>query len=354
MQISGNIDKKYFGKTKDGIAVDIYYLKNKNNMEAGIMSYGGTVVLLKAPDRNGKIDDIVLGYDQLEGYLSKSPYFGSIIGRYGNRIANGKFSLENREYILDKNDGPNHLHGGVIGFDKIVWDAEIVKTREGKALRFFYLSKDGDQGYPGNLKVEVVYSLTDDNALKIQYHAETDKATIINLTNHSYFNLRGSGSVLDNEIKIHADHFTPVNEKLIPTGEIRKVKGTPMDFSDFVKIGERIDQADQQLEYAGGYDHNWVLNKDKNNITKAAEVYEPLTGRVLEVYTTEPGMQFYTGNFLDGTIKGKNHVVYHKRAGFCLETQHFPDSPNQPGFPSTVLRPGETYSQITSYKCGVR
>jgi aldose 1-epimerase len=353
MSQAANIEKKYFGKLKNGVSVDIYKLTNINQMEVEIMSYGGTVVSIKVPDRNGKMNDIVLGYYQLEGYLTNSPYFGCIIGRYGNRIAYGKFTLDKHEYILAQNDGPNpnHLHGGLLGFDKVVWNAEIIK---GEALQFSYLSKDGDQGYPGNLKVNVTYSLTDDNGLKIEYLAETDKTTAINLTNHSYFNLCGSGSILEHEIMINADYFTPVNDKLIPTGEIRLVKGTPMDFLKPMKIGARIDQADQQLQYAGGYDHNWVLNKDKNKLTVVAKVFEPVSGRVLEVYTTEPGMQFYTGNFLNGTITGKNNIVYHKRHGFCLETQHYPDSPNQPDFPSTLLKPGEKYNSTTVYKFGVK
>jgi aldose 1-epimerase len=350
---SDSIEKRNFGITKDGNPVDIYKLTSKNNIEVEIMSYGGTVVSIKVPDRNEKIADVVLGYDHLIGYLTNSPYFGCIVGRYGNRIAYGKFFLGNHQYTLDLNDGPNpnHLHGGLAGFDKVVWDAKII---EGKDLQFSYFSKHGDQGYPGNLNVEVIYSLTEDQGLKIDYRAETDKTTIVNLTNHAYFNLHNSGSILDHEVMINADHFTPVNEKLIPTGEIRNVKGTPMDFTKSIRIGERIDQADQQLQYAGGYDHNWVLNREKEGIILAARVVEPVTGRILEVYTTEPGIQFYTGNFLDGTIKGKNDQVYYKRYGFCLETQHYPDSPNQPNFPSTILKPGEKYSSTTIYQFDVK
>ena len=353
MAKSDHIEKRNFGKTKDGIPVDIYKLTGKNNMEVEIMSYGGTVVSIKVPDRNGKIADVVLGYYHLDGYLTNSPYFGCIVGRYGNRIANGKFPLEDYQVTLDLNDGPNpnHLHGGLVGFDKVVWDARII---EETTLQFSYLSKDGDQGYPGNLKVEVTYSLTDNQGLKIEYRAETDKTTVVNLTNHAYFNLIGSGSILDHEVMINADHFTPVNDKLIPTGEIRTVKGTPMDFTNSFKIGARIDQADQQLQYAGGYDHNWVLNREKEGVILGARAVEQVTGRVLEVYTTEPGIQFYTGNFLDGTIKGKNDQIYYKRYGFCLETQHYPDSPNQPNFPTTVLKPGEKYSTTTIYQFDIK
>lgn len=351
-----HIQKQAFGKTADGKAVDLYTLTNTNGVEARIMTYGGIVVSLKVPDRNGKLEDVVLGYDNLEGYLkNNSPYFGAIIGRYGNRIAKGRFSLNGREYKLARNNGENHLHGGIKGFDKVVWKAREVKSEDGVGLALSYVSKDGEEGYPGNLSVTVVYTLTNNNQLKIDYSATTDKETIVNLTNHSYFNLAGRGSILLNhEIMINADRFTPVDQGLIPTGELRSVKGTPMDFTQPLAIGARIERQDEQLIFGKGYDHNWVLNSGRGKLALAARVYEPTTGRVMEVYTTEPGVQFYTGNFLDGSIRGKRGHVYQKRYGFCLETQHFPDSPNKSNFPSTVLKPSGKFASTTIHKFTAR
>jgi aldose 1-epimerase len=346
-----NIRQEPFGKTPDGAMVTIYTLTNPSGVEARIMTYGGIVVSLKVPDRGGKMNDVVLGYDNLEGYVkNNSPYFGALIGRYGNRIAKGRFSLDGVEYKLAQNNGENHLHGGIRGFDKVVWQASPVRRANGPALKLTYLSKDGEEGYPGNLSVTVVYTLTNKNELRIEYSATTDKATVLNLTNHSYFNLAGAGDILGHEMMINADRFTPVDKGLIPTGELLSVKGTPMDFTTPTAIGSRIEQQYEQLLFGGGYDHNWALNKNNGALTLAARVYERTTGRVMEVYTTQPGMQFYTGNFLDGTITGKGGKVYEKRYGFCLETQHFPDSPNKTNFPTTVLRPGQRYRQTTLYK----
>ncbi|HEY0321773.1 MAG TPA: aldose epimerase family protein [Pyrinomonadaceae bacterium] len=348
-----NIKQEPFGKMPDGTAVTLYTLTNQSGIEARIMTYGGIVVSLKVPDRNGKLNDVVLGYDNLDGYIkNNSPYFGALIGRYGNRIAKGRFTLDGVEYKLAQNNGENHLHGGIRGFDKVVWQASTVKRGGGAALKLTYLSKDGEEGYPGNLSVAVIYTLTNQNELKIEYSATTDKATVLNLTNHSYFNLAGAGAsdILSHEVMINADRFTPVDKGLIPTGALAVVKGTPMDFTIPTTIGSRIGQNYEQLIFGGGYDHNWVLNKNRKSLRLAARVYERTTGRVMEVYTTEPGMQFYTGNFLDGTITGKGGKVYEKRYGFCMETQHFPDSPNKRNFPSTLLRPGQKYSQTTVYK----
>jgi aldose 1-epimerase len=330
--------------------VELYTLTNVSGMEARIMTYGGSVVSLKAPDRQGKLADVVLGYETLEGYLKNNPYFGAIIGRYGNRIGNGQFSLIGRKYTLPRNDGENTLHGGIKGFDKVVWKAKEVNGKDGAGISLTYLSKDGEEGFPGNLSVTVVYTLTNNNELKIEYFAKTDKTTVVNLTNHSYFNLAGEGSILRHELMINAGRFTPVDSGLIPTGELRTVKGTPMDFTKSAVIGTRIDHQDEQLTFGKGYDHNWVLNNATGRLALAAKAYEPVSGRVMEVLTTEPGLQFYSGNFLDGSITGKGGQVYKRRCGFCLETQHFPDSPNKPGFPSTVLRPGESYKTTTIYK----
>ncbi len=346
-----NLQKQTFGKTADGTLVDLYILTNDNGVETKITNYGGIVVSLIVPDRTGKREDVVLGFDTLAGYLQEHPYFGCIVGRYANRIANGKFTLAGVEYTLAQNNNQNHLHGGLKGFDKAVWSTETVEGDDEGGVKLTYLSRDGEEGYPGNLSVTVIYNLTNDNELKIEYAATTDKTTVLNLTNHSYFNLAGptSEDILGHEIMINADRFTPADETLIPTGELRSVESTPLDFRQSMTIGARIEQDDEQLRSAGGYDHNWVLNKGDEPLTLAARVYEPTSGRVLVVYTTEPGMQFYTGNFLDGSITGKGGQVYKKRSGFCLETQHFPDSPNQPDFPSTVLKPGETYTQTTIY-----
>ncbi|OGC02869.1 galactose mutarotase [candidate division KSB1 bacterium RBG_16_48_16] len=339
-----------YGKTAKGDQVKLYTLKNENGMMARIMDYGGTVVELTAPDRDGQFADVVLGFDRLEDYLKVHPFFGVLVGRYANRIGGARFTLDGVEYTLAKNDGENHLHGGVKGFDKVLWTAELIDTAHGKSLNLTYESPDGEENYPGDLKVTVNYILTDDNGLRIDYEATTDKRTVVNLTNHAYFNLRGDGDILDHVVMINADKFTPTDKGLIPTGELRDVEGTPFDFRQPKAVGLRINNPDEQLVFAGGYDHNWVLNKGGEKLTLAAEVYEPTTGRVMEVYTTEPGIQFYTGNFLNGSLTGKNGVVYNHRTGFCLETQHFPDSPNKPQFPSVVLSPGERYTQTTIYK----
>jgi len=339
-----------FGTTPGGKKVDLYTLTNANGLKAKITNYGGIITSLKTPDRNGKFADIVLGYDTLAEYIKDSPYFGALIGRYGNRIAKGKFTLDGIEYKLATNNGPNHLHGGIKGFDKVVWNAEPMQTKTSVGLKLTYLSKDGEEGYPGNLECTVIYTLTNNNELKIYYEATTDKPTIINLTSHGYFNLAGhnSGDILGHELMLNADNFTPVDAELIPTGEIKPVKGTLMDFTKPMTIGSRI------ADVKGGYDHNYVLNGGKAGaLSLAARVYEPKTGRVMEILTTEPGIQFYTGNFLDGSLKGKG-AVYNKHAGFCLETQHFPDSPNKPNFPSVVLRTGEKYTHLTVHKFSVK
>jgi len=341
------ITKKTFGKTGDGEKVDLYTLTNANGLQLKVATYGGIVTELLVPDRNGRLGDIVLGYDNLDDYIKDSPYFGAIIGRYGNRIAKGKFAIDDVGYTLATNDGPNHLHGGIKGFDKVVWKAQPMETDEGPSLKLTYVSKDGEEGYPGNLACTVIYTLTNDNEWKISYEAITDKPTIINLTNHTYFNLGGheSGDILGHELMLNADNFTPVDETLIPTGQIAPVKDTPMDFTKIMTIGSRIAQV------KGGYDHNYVLNKPTGTgeLTWAATVYEPKTGRQMQLFTTEPGVQFYTGNFLDGSNKGKG-AVYNKHAGFTLETQHYPDSPNKPNFPSVVLRPGEKYTHLAVHK----
>ncbi len=343
------MQKQSFGKTDDGQQTDLYILTNQNGMEAAITNYGGTVVTLKVPDRNGKIDDVVLGYDKLNDYEAGKAYFGAIVGRYANRIAHAKFTLDGITYTLPKNDGDNHLHGI---FNKRVWNAKDVSSNAGQALELTYVSKDGEDGFPGNLSVKVVYTLTDQNELKIDYSATTDKDTVLNLTNHCYFNLagQGNGDILQTKLMIRADRFTPVDATLIPTGELRSVKGTAFDFTTSTVIGARIDQDDQQLKLGHGYDHNWVLNNaTAGSLFAAAQAYEPHSGRVLEVSTTEPGLQLYTGNFLDG-IRGKAGKVYNRRDAFCLETQHFPDSPNHPQFPSTVLKPGQHFQSATVYK----
>ncbi len=350
---SGSTEKKPFGKTPDGQPVDLYVLSNKNGVEAAITNYGGAVVSLKVPDRNGKFGDVVLGYDSLDGYVNDKSYFGAIVGRYGNRIGHAQFSLDGTTYTLAKNNGENSLHGGIKGFNKAVWAAKELPVKNGQSLELTYLSKDGEEGFPGNLHVRVVYTLTDSSELKIEYSATTDKKTVVNLTNHTYFNLAGpgSGDILGHQLVIEADKFTPVDAALIPTGELRDVPGTPLDFGKATAIGARIDQDDEQLKLGHGYDHNFVLRRAAGApISLAARVVEPNTGRVLEVWTTEPGVQFYTGNFLDGTARGKGGLTYARRSAFCLETQHFPDSPNQPKFPSVVLNPGEKYSTTTTYK----
>jgi aldose 1-epimerase len=335
-----------------GQHVDIFTLRNANGIEVKATNYGGIITSIVVPDRNGRPGDIVLGFDDLQSYVKDSPYFGAVVGRYGNRIAKGRFTLDGHTYTLAVNNGPNHLHGGLKGFDKVIWNAEPLPGATGLVLS--RRSPDGEEGYPGNLDVRVTYRLTDDNRLVIDYHASTDKATPVNVTQHSYFNLAGEGDVLGHELTIDADRYTPVDANLIPTGELAPVDGTPFDFRKSTAIGARIDQPNQQLKNAGGYDHNWVLNRKGTGLQLAARVVEPKTGRTLEVSTTQPGLQFYSGNFLDGTLKGKGGRVYQKHAGLCLETQHFPDSPNHPGFPSTIVRPGEQYDTQTVFRFGVQ
>lgn len=349
------VETKPFGKLPSGQEVTAYTLKNANGIELTAITHGGIITSLKTPDKTGAFTDIVLGYDNVDGYVKATPYFGAIIGRYGNRIANAKFSLDGKTYALAANNGPNALHGGVQGFDKVLWTGKPVAVSGGKAVEFSYTSKDGEEGYPGTLQVTVRYTLTDSNQLQVDYHATTDKATPVNLTQHTYFNLAGDGSgdVLNHEVTLDADRFTPVDSTLIPTGVLQPVAGTPFDFRKPTTIGSRINGADQQLKNAGGYDHNWVLTRTGTGLSHAAHVTEPTSGRTLDVSTTEPGIQFYTGNFLDGTITGKAGHVYKHRTGFCLETQHFPDSPNQPSFPSTILKPGAEYSSRTVFTFGV-
>jgi len=345
-----------FGKTSDGTPVDIYTLTNSNGVEARITNYGGILVSLKVPDRDGKLDDVVLGYDTLDEYIEASPYFGALIGRYGNRIAKGRFTLDGTEYTLATNNDENHLHGGLKGFDKVVWKARAMLADRGPGLTLTYLSADGEEGYPGNLSVKVVYILTDDDELRIHYSATTDKPTPVNLTNHSYFNLagQGGGDILSHKLMLRADRFIPVDEGLIPTGELRPVADTPFDFNKPTAIGARIEQEDQQLEFGGGYDHCWVLSESDAQMPLAARVFEPTTGRVMHLFSAEPGIQFYCGNFLDGSNVGKGGKAYEYRSGFCLETQHFPDSPNQPDFPSVILKPGDKYETATVYRFSVK
>jgi aldose 1-epimerase len=356
-QVTGSVSREPFG-TKEGIQVDLYTLRSAKGLEAKITNYGGIVVSLKVPDRNGQTGDVVLGFDSLDGYLSpayakSNPYFGALIGRYGNRIGKARFTLGGKTYKLAANNGPNHLHGGVKGYDKVVWEARPLQGEE-PALELHYLSKDGEEGYPGNLNITAVYSLTGDNALKVDFTATTDRETVVNLTHHSYFNLGGKGDILGHEVEIKADTFTPVDSTLIPTGELRPVKGTPFDFNTPTAIGARINDNDEQLKFGKGYDHNWVITKGAGELGLMARVYEASTGRVMEVYSTEPGLQFYSGNFLDGTLTGKGGWVYQFRNGFCMEPQHYPDSPNKPKFPPVVLKPGDTYRNTILYKFSTR
>lgn len=346
------IKREAFGRTPDGNAVDVYTLTNSHGLEVRVMTFGAIVLSLRVPDRNGSLDDVVLGFGSLEPYFSNDPHFGSIIGRYGNRIANGNFALDGVEYTLPKNDGPNTLHGGVRGFDKVIWQAEEAENKGSIALVLRYTSKDGEEGFPGNLKTKVTYTLTDSDELSIDYEATTDKATPVNLTSHGYFNLagQGTGDVLAHELLINADRFTPVDKNLIPTGELRPVQGTPLDFTRSTPIGSRINDRYEQMVLANGYDHNFVINRNGPGLALAARVHEPSSGRTLEIYTTEPGVQFYSANWLDGTIIGKQGRIYKQHYAFALETEHFPDSPNHPSFPSTILRPGQTYHSLTVYK----
>lgn len=348
------IDSKNFEKEIDSQKVQLFTLKNGSGLVAQITNFGGRVINLWTPDKEGNFDDIVLGYEKLEDYQKPNEaYFGALIGRYGNRIGKATFELEGKTYNLAANNGENHLHGGINGFNNVVWKARQMNEQQ---LELTYLSLDGEEGYPGNLNVKVVYSLTDANELKTEYVATTDKATPINLTQHSYFNLNGAGNstILDHVLTINAERYTPVDEGLIPTGELASVEGTPMDFRKPTPIGKRIDSDFEQIQLGGGYDHNWILNLDKKKLTLAAEVYSPQSGRTLKVLTNEPGLQFYTGNFLNGKDIGKNNLAYPRRGAFCLETQHFPDSPNKENFPSTILQPGKIYHSICVYKFGAK
>jgi aldose 1-epimerase len=345
-----------FGKMPDGTTVEKYTLRNSSGMQATVITYGGTLQSLLVPDKNGKTEDVVLGFDDLDGYLKGTSYFGATIGRFGNRLADGKFSLDGKSYQVPQNDKTNALHGGTKGFDKQIWKAEQVKDKGWVGVKLTYVSADGEMGFPGTLKTEVTYSLNDKNELRIQYHATTDKPTVLNLTNHSYFNLAGAGNgdILDQVAVVHASHYTPVNEKLIPTGELAPVAGTPMDFLKPVAFGKRIREDHPQLKFAeptqGGYDFNWVLDTKGKVTALAADVSDPKSGRRLQLFTSEPGVQLYTGNFLDGTVKGKAGKIYPHWGAFTLETQHYPDAPNQKNFPSTRLDPGKAYSQTTVFK----
>ena len=354
-QAQSTVTKRSFGKTSAGENIDLYLLRNANGVESTITNYGGIVVSLKVPDRAKKFDDVVLGFSDLEPYTKQGPYFGALIGRYGNRIAKGRFKLNGVEYKLAVNNGENHLHGGIKGFDKVVWTGREMNTKAGPAVVLTYLSKDGEEGYPGNLRVRVVYTLTNKDELKIDYSATTDKDTVINLTHHSYFNLRGEGNgdILEHLVKINADRFVPIDAGSIPLGELSKVAGTPFDFLKSTAIGARINDDNEQLKNGSGYDHTFVINGRPGTLRLAATAYEPSTGRTMEVWTTEPGMQFYTGNFLDG-LTGKSGKPYPRRSGFCFETQHYPDSPNQPSFPTTTLRRGRTYTSTTIYRFNAR
>lgn len=347
------LEKSNFDKKTDGKSISLYLLTNKNGIVSEITNYGGKVVSLWVPDRLGNYEDIVLGHSTIDDYLnSKEKYFGALIGRYGNRIANGKFSLDGKEYSLAKNNESNHLHGGDNGFDAVVWDAKQI---DNQTLELRYVSKDMQEGYPGTLSIVVVYRLTDNNELKIEYKATTDKTTVVNLTHHSFFNLKGAGngSINNHLLQINAPYYTPVDKGLIPTGEISSVQNTPFDFQKLTAIGERVDDKHKQLKYGLGYDHNFVINQSLESLNYAAKVIEPISGRTMEVYTNEPGLQFYGGNFLDGSVIGKHNKNYNHRSAFCLETQHFPDSPNQPNFPTTKLNPGEEYHSICVYKFSI-
>lgn len=335
-------------------SIQLYTLTNSKGMQVKITNYGAIITSIIVPDRNGKLADVALGYNHVEDYINAvdKPYFGAVVGRYGNRIAKGSFTLDGETYTLAINNPPNHLHGGIIGFDKVVWDAKLTRGTGWQGLELNYLAKDKEEGYPGNLSVTVTYKVTDDNEIRVDYQATTDKATPVNLTQHTYFNLKGEGegTILDHELMLNATKYTPVDKGLIPTGEMPPVAGTPFDFTTAKAIGRDLGQDDQQLTYGLGYDHNFVLEKSEGEMSLAARVHEPTTGRVLEISTTEPGIQFYCGNFLDGRLKGKSGKTYVHRGGFCLETQHYPDSPNQPNFPSTIVKPGETYQTTTVFK----
>ena len=340
---TAEISSAPFGRTPDGTAAELFTLRNAQGVEVRLTNYGGIVTAWRVPDRQGRLGDVVLGYDTLDGYLKATPYFGCLVGRCCNRIAQGRFTLAGVTRQLAVNNGPNCLHGGLRGFDKVVWQAAPRMTPEGPAVALSYLSPDGEEGFPGNLRVQAVYLLTADNGLRLDFTATTDQDTIVNLTQHSYYNLAGRGDVLNHALQINADQFTPVDRSLIPTGRMQAVAGTPFDFRQPAAIGARIDENDDQLKFGGGYDHNWVARKPANQLEVVARVAERTSGRVLEVLSTQPGVQFYSGNFLDGAITGKGGWVYQRRHGFCLETQHFPDAINHPNFPSPILKPGQTY-----------
>jgi len=351
-----SINENHFGITNGGDSVKQYTFSNGNGLEVKIINYGGIITHLKVPDKNGLIEDVVLGYENLEDYIKATPYFGAIVGRYGNRIANGKFTLNGNEYSLAINNGKNHLHGGIKGFDKVVWDAETFENGNGSGLILQYLSKDMEEGYPGNLNVTVVYTIKSNNEISIDYTATTDKSTIVNLTQHSYFNLTGKAKrdILDHEVMINSENLVPVDAGLIPIGSLMPVKGTPFDFNALTKVGERIDADHEQIKLGGGYDHCWVLNKSSEGALEwVVKTIEPTSGRVFELATTEPATQFYTGNFLDGSLTGKYGVVYNQRFGLCFEPEHFPDSPNQKNFPSVVLAPGDEYKTTTVWRFSV-
>jgi aldose 1-epimerase len=357
--VTPSVTRAPFGNLPDGRSVELFTITNTHGIEVRAMTYGGIITVIRTPDRDGHLDDVVLGFDSLAGYLTGSPYFGAIVGRYANRIASGRFTLDGVTYHLARNNGPNSLHGGVRGFDKVLWSGEPFHGDGGAGVTLRYTSPDGEEGYPGTVNIRVTYTLTSSDELIVDYEARTDIATPLNLSQHTYWNLHGAGrgDILDHMLTLDALAFTPVDSTLIPTGDITPVEGTPFDFSAATPIGTRIEQSRAQLRVGGGYDHNWVLDRRGGarsaDLIHAARLVDPASGRALDVRTTEPGIQFYSGNFLDGSIKGKGGRVYGHRTGLCLETQHFPDSPNHPNFPSTILRPGETYRSRTTFAFGV-
>ncbi len=344
--------KENFNRSLRDKKIQLFSLTNHNGIKVEITNYGGKVVSIIVPDKNGVFKDVVLGFDHIDDYISGNPYFGALIGRFANRIRQGKFSLLGKEYQLVKNNGENHLHGGIIGYNDVVWNATLLDKNKEQSLELNYQSKDGEENYPGNISLKVIYTLTEENELKINYYATTDQTTIINLTHHSFFNLKGEGNgdILDHKLYINSDIFTPTNAESIPTGEFKSVEGTPMDFRNFTSMGKGIEQVDEQLQFGNGYDHNWILKNDKKSIVLAAAVHEPESGRFMEVWTDQPGMQFYSGNYLDGSDIGKGGKKYPQRSAFCLETQHFPDAPNKLHFPSTILKPNEKYDYTCIYK----